>query len=224
MIWRWMPAISPPQKQDHGHGDNQGGDVEALHGSQQGAPMLPEKVSGAGYAGDPDHRTQEVVESKRSQAHAQHTGQRSGENADAENETGKENGGGAVAGEHALAAFHHGRRDTKEALIAIEQWTPAMEADGVAQFAAEGGGAGGNHDDPAEMELVFVIGQETSQQERELTGNGNAGALRQQCQSYGPVTVVGDECAQPMKRRGVHEFKISMNQYPVPSTQSTPLF
>ena len=109
-------------------------------------------------------------------------------------------------------------------MIAIEQGTPAVVAQGVTQLAAECGGTGGNHDDPSEMKLVFGIGQKTGQQERDLTGNGNAGALRQQCQSHGPVAVVGDECAQPVKSCVIHEFKISMNQYPVPSTQSIPIF
>ena len=168
--------------------------------------MLTEQVSGAGDAGNPDGRTQEVEESKSSPLHAQDAGQRAGENSHAEDETGKKNGGGAVAGEHSLAAFHHGRRDPEETLIAIKQGTPAMEADGVAQFAAEGGGTGGNHDDPSEMELVFGIGEKTGQQKRELTGNREASALRQQGQSYGPVTVVGDECAQRVDQRVVHEL------------------
>src|SRR3981189_920305 len=121
--------------------------------------MLPEQISGAGDAGDPDGRAQEVEQSKSSPAHAQHAGQRSGENAKAEDETGKENGGCAVAGEHVLAAFQRGRRNTKDALIAIEQRTPPIVTYGIADVVAERGGTGPNHDDPAEMEFVFGIRQ-----------------------------------------------------------------
>src|ERR1017187_5651583 len=60
----------------------------------------------------------------------------------------------------------------KDAFLAIEQRTSAVVAKGVTEIAAERGGTGGNHDDPAEMELVFGIGQKTCQQKRDLTGNG----------------------------------------------------
>src|ERR1700687_2691197 len=171
--------------------------------------MLTEQKSGAGDEGDPDSCTQEVEENKSSPAHAQHAGQRSGENSHAEDEAGKENGGCAVTGEHFLTAFQRGRRNPKNALIAIEQWTPAVVAEDVAQVVAERGGAGGNHDDPAEMEMVFGVSQKTCQQERGLTGDGDAGVLAQQCQSYGPVAVLDNERAQRVKNRGVHELKIS---------------
>src|SRR4029077_18934456 len=69
---------------------------------------------------------------------------------------------------------------------------------------AERCGTGGNHDDPSEMELVFGIGEKTCQQERGLTGDRDAGVLAQQCQSHGPIAVVGDERAQRMKNSGAH--------------------
>src|SRR5208337_2428889 len=73
-----------------------------------------------------------------------------------------------------------------------------------AQIAAESGSSGGDHDDPSEMELVFGIRHKTSQQERDFAGNGNAGALPEQGQSHGPVTVVGDEGAE--KVRNMHKW------------------
>jgi len=79
-----------------------------------------------------------------------------------------------------------------------------MVADGVAQIAAERGGASGHNDDPSKVELVFVIGQKTRQQESDLTGDGDAGAFRQQGHSHGPVTVVGDEGAEKVESRVVH--------------------
>ncbi len=178
--------------------------------------MLAEQISGAGDAGDPEGRAEEVEESKRSPAHAQYSGQRSGENAQAEDKAGKENCSCAVAGEHILTAFQRGWRNPEDTLIAIEQWTPAIVADGVADIVAERGGAGGNHDDPSEMEPVFGIGQKTCQQQRRLTGNGDACVLAEQRQSHGPVTVVGDEFAQRVKNCLVHEL-----MKPVPSSQKS---
>ena len=181
------------------------------------APMLAEEISCAGDGSNPDNGTQEVEESKDSPAHAQHSGQRSGEDAHAEDEAGKENAGRAIAVEHLLPALERGRRNSKKTSIAIEQGPPAIVAQGVAQVVAERGGTGGNHDDPAEMELVFGIGQKTRQQERGLAGDGKAGVLAEQCQSHGPVTVVGDECAQRVKNRVVHDEASS--QFPVLSSQ-----
>ncbi len=166
--------------------------------------MLAEQIPGAGDAGDPDGRTQEVEESKGSPAHAQHSGQRSGENAQAEHEAGKENSGGAVAGEHILSAFQRCRRNPEDTLIAIEQRTPAIMAEGVADIVAERGGRCGDHDDPSEMESMFGIGQKTCEQERALTWNRDAGVLAEQCQRYGPVTVGSDEFAQRVKNCLVH--------------------
>ena len=76
---------------------------------------------------------------------------------------------------------------------------------GIADVVAERGGAGSNYYDPSEMEPVLGIGQKTCQQERGLTGDGDAGVLAEQCQSHGPVAVVGDEFAQRMKNCGDHE-------------------
>src|SRR5258708_34164212 len=123
-------------------------------------------MSRAGDAGDPDGRAQEVEESKCSPAHAQHASQRSGENAEAEDEAGKENGGCAVAGEHVLAAFQRGRRNPKEALIAIEQRTPAVVDNGIANVVAERGGTGGDHEESSEIEPVVGITQKACQQKR----------------------------------------------------------
>ena len=167
--------------------------------------MMTEQISGTGHEADPNRRTQKVEKRKCSPAHAQHSGQRPGESPHAEDEAGKENGGCPVAGKHFLAALQRGWRNPKNALIAIEQRTSAIVAESVTEITAERGGNGGNYDDPAESELVFGIGQKTSHQERDLTGNWDAGALRQQGQSHGPVAVVGNECAQRMKSRGVHE-------------------
>src|ERR1700676_493895 len=141
--------------------------------------MLAEQVSGAGNASDPDCCAKKVEESKSSPAHTQHAGQRSGENAQSEDEAGKENGGCAIAGKHSLAAFQRRRLDPKESLRAIKQRTPAVVSDGIAQIVAERGGTGSDHDDPSEMELVFRIGEKTSQQERGLTGHRDAGVLAQ---------------------------------------------
>src|ERR1700687_737484 len=176
--------------------------------------MLPEQISGAGNAGDPESRTEEVEESKRSPAHSQHAGQRPRKNAQSEDEAGKENGGCAVAGKHFLAAFQRGRLNPKESLIAIEQRTPPIVAYDIADVVAERGGTRADHDDPSEMELMFGIGEKTCQQERGFTGDGDAGVLAQQSQGYGPVTVGGDEFAQRMKNREAHEL---MKQ--VPSSQ-----
>src|SRR5271169_1087350 len=109
--------------------------------------MMPEQVSGTGHEGNPDGRTQKVVESKSLPAHTQHARQRAGENAQAEDEAGKENAGCAVADEHLLTAFQRGRRNPQDALIAIEQRTPAIVADGVSEIAAERGGAGGRSEE-----------------------------------------------------------------------------
>src|SRR6266403_5187961 len=128
--------------------------------------MLPEQISGAGDAGDPESRTEEVKESKCSPAHAQDAGQRTGKNAQAEDEAGEENGGCSVASEHVFAAFQRCRRNSKDALIAIEQRTPAVMADGIAEIVAECGGSRADHNDPSEMEPVFGISQKTCQQER----------------------------------------------------------
>src|ERR1019366_6040292 len=141
----------------HGPGDNQDREIETLHDPQEVAPVLPEQISGAGDVGDPDRRTQEVEDRKCSPAHAQHSGQRSGENSHAEHEAGKENGDCAVAGKHLLAAFQRCWWNPKNALIAIEQRTSAVVAKGVTEIAAERGGTGSNHDNPAEMKLVFGI-------------------------------------------------------------------
>jgi hypothetical protein len=64
------------------------------------------------------------------------------------------------------------------------------------------------------MELVFGIREKTGEQERNLTGDRNAGALAEECQSHGPVAVVGDECAEPVEDLVVHE-----EQFSVVSTQ-----
>src|SRR5437660_4721148 len=170
--------------------------------------MLSEQISGAGDAGHPDSRAQEVEENKRPPAHAKDAGQRSGENAQTEDEAGKENGGRSVAGKHVLAAFQRCRRNSEDPSIAIEQRAPAIVADGIAQVVAERCGARGNHDDPSEMEPMLGIGQKTCQQERGLTGHRNAGVLAEQCQSHGPVTVGGDEFAQRVKNRGAHEKQV----------------
>src|ERR1700675_1542547 len=167
--------------------------------------MLPEQIAGAGDAGDPEGRPEEVEESKRPPAHAQDAGQRSGKNAQAEDEAGEENCGGAVVGKQVFAALQRGRLDPKESLGAIEQRTPAIMAEGVAQDVAERCGTGCHDNDPSEMEPVFGIGEKTCQQERGLTGDGDAGVLAEQCQSHGPVTVIGDEFAQRVKNRGAHE-------------------
>src|SRR5260370_34131089 len=98
--------------------------------------MLTEQIAGAGDAGDPEGRSEEVEESKRSPAHAQDAGQRSGKNAQAEDEAGEENCGGAVVGKQGLDARQRGRLDPKESLVAIEQRTPAIMATGVAQNGA----------------------------------------------------------------------------------------
>jgi hypothetical protein len=39
-------------------------------------------------------------------------------------------------------------------LIAIEERTPAIASNGIAQIVAERGGTRGDHDDPSEMEPV----------------------------------------------------------------------
>src|SRR5258708_23568358 len=179
--------------------------------------MLPEEISRAGDAGDPEGRTEEVEESKRPPAHAQHSGQRSGENAQAEDKAGEENCGCAVAGKHFLAAFQRGRLDPKESLIAIEQRTPAIVTDGIANVVAERGGTGGDHNDPSEMKPVFGITQKACQQKRSFAGDGDAGVLAQQCQGDGPVTVGGDEFAQRMKNRRAHELmkRVPSSQFSV---------
>src|SRR5260370_40401547 len=119
--------------------------------------MLPEQISGAGDAGDPEGRTQDVEESKRSPAHAQHARQRSGKNAQAEDEAGEENCGGAVVGKQVLAALQRGRLDPEESLGAVEQRTPAIMAYGVAQSVAERCGTSCQHNDTSEREPVFGI-------------------------------------------------------------------
>src|SRR5208282_3109885 len=110
-----LAAISPPPEQNRDPGDNQHSNIKALHGPQQGVPMMPEQVSGAGDDGDPGGRAEEVEERKSLPSHAQHARQRAGENAQAEDEAGKKNGGRAVADEHLLAAFQRGRRNPQEA-------------------------------------------------------------------------------------------------------------
>src|SRR5258708_25692581 len=174
-------------------------------------------MSRAGDAGDPDGRAQEVEESKCSPAHAQHASQRSGENAEAEDEAGEENCGCAVAGEHVLAAFQRGRRNPKEALIAIEQRTPAIVTYGIAKVVAERGGTGGDHDDPSDMKPVFGISQNACQQKRSFAGDGDASVLAQQYQGHGPVTVGGDEFTQRMKNREAHQLmkRVPSSQFSV---------
>src|SRR3984893_2318610 len=179
--------------------------------------MLPEQIAGAGDAGDPEGRSEEVEESKRSPAHAQDAGQRSGKNAQAEDEAGEENCGGAVVLKQVLAALHRGRLDPKESLVAIEQRTPAIMAESVAQIVAERCGTGCQDNDSSDMEPVVGIGEKTCQQERGLTGDGEAGVFAEQCQSHGPVTVIGDEFAQRVKNRGAHEEPVLCCQFSVKS-------
>src|SRR5450755_999278 len=130
--------------------------------------MLSEKISAAGDGCYPEGGAEEVEKSKGPPAHAEYSGQRPGKDAQAEDEAGNKNGGCAIAGEHVLALLQHGRRNPKSALIAVEQRTPAIVAEGVTHIAAERAGAGGHHDDPAELERVFGIGHGASQQQRDL--------------------------------------------------------
>src|SRR5208337_971124 len=157
--------------------------------------MLAEEISGAGDDGDPDGRTQKIEHHKSSPTHAQHSGQRSGEDSHAEDEAGKEYGGCTVAREHLFAALQRSRRNPKDALIAIEQRTSAIVADGVAQIVAQRGGTGGNHDDPSEMKLLFGIGEKTCQQKRTLAGYRDTGVLAQERHRYAPITVGDNEFA-----------------------------
>jgi len=68
--------------------------------------MLPEQISSAGDAGDPESRTEKVEESKGSPAHAKDAGQRSGENAQQCDEPPDEHGPHAPAGEEAFGQRH----------------------------------------------------------------------------------------------------------------------
>src|SRR5208282_3827281 len=109
-------------------------------GSQQDVPVMAEEVSGAGDDGDPGGGTEEVEESEGSPGHAQDSGERSGEDAHAEDEAGKEDGGGSVTGEHFFAALQRGRRNAKYAPVMIEEGTSAKLAERVAEVTTEGGG------------------------------------------------------------------------------------
>ena len=182
---------------------------------QQGVPMLTEKISGAGNGNDPDRGAKKIEESKGLPAHAEHPCQRSGKNPQAKDEAGKENSRCAVAGEHILATFYHAWRDAKNVSIAIEQRTSAIGADGIAQIAAEGGGGDGNHDDPAEMEMMLVKGHKTSQQERDLARNRDAGAFGEQRHSNRPVAIVGDEGADEVDDPVVHEETVLSSRFSV---------
>jgi len=72
---------------------------------------------------------------------------------------------------------------------------------------------------------MFVIRQKTRQQESDLTGDGDAGAFRQQGHSHGPVTVVGDEGAQRLNDGVVHEELVLSSQLSVFSVSfSNPAF
>jgi len=168
--------------------------------------MLAEKISGAGDRGDPDGRTQKVENRKGSPAHAQHSGQRSGEDSQTEDEAGKEYGGRTVAGEYFLAALQRGGGNPKEALIAIEQGTSSIVADGVTQVVAKSSGTGSDHDDPSQMEPMFGIGEKTCQQKRSLTGYGDTGVLAKERQRYPPITVGDNEFAKRVRDRVMHEL------------------
>ena len=77
-------------------------------------------------------------------------------------------------------------------------------AKGIAHVVTKRSGTGGNYDDPSEMKLMFGIGEKTCEQERALTGEGNARVLAEQRQSHGPVTIVSKEQAQRVKNRVMH--------------------
>jgi len=119
--------------------------------------MLSEQVSGAGNKGDPYDGAQKVEDDKCPPAHAQDAGERSGDNAHAEDEASEENCSRAISGKERLPALEHAVRNAKEFLIAIEQWAPAVVADGESQVVAERGGTGGEDDNPSEMK--FVLGE-----------------------------------------------------------------
>src|ERR1017187_6116390 len=202
--------MSVPKKNDR-HRGNCNRNIEALHGAQQAAPVLAEEISGDGNARGPDGRTHEIEKNIRLPAHAQRSGKGSGENTQPEDEAGKENGGRAVAVKHFLTALQGSGGNPKEALIAIQQPTPAVKTNRIAETAPECPGASGDNNDPAEVELVFGVSQKTGQQQRDLAGNGNARAFAEQCQSYGPVTVIGDEGTQPMEVHGVASWNYESN-------------
>jgi hypothetical protein len=208
-LHRRLTAVSPPQKQRHDYSDNQDRDIEALHDLEQGAPVLAEEVAGACDYGDPEGGSEEVEEGEGSPAHAEDSGEGAGEDAEAEDEAGKENGDGAVAGKEFFAAFESGGRDAKESCVAVEERPASVVAESVAEIVSDGSSAGGDDDDPSEMEFVFGIGEEASEQESALARNGDAGVFAEEGEGYGPVSVVGDEGTEGVEDCEVHGVTIN---------------
>src|SRR6266446_3560742 len=169
MVFWGRTMVLPPKEQDQDQ-DDAYPQIKASHGVLERVPVLSEKVSDGGDHRHPERRSHEIEHSECLPRHAQNACQRSGEDAQAENESGKEHGEGAVTRKQFLAAFERALGNPGNVLIAFEQRTSSIVAEEISEIVAERGSAGSHDDDPAQMQLVFRIGQEAGEQERSLAG------------------------------------------------------
>ncbi len=152
--------VLPPKEQHQDQDDGAYRQIKTSDGMLERVPVLSEKVSDGGDHRHPEPRSQEIEHGERLPWHAQNACQRSGEDAQAENESGKEHGEGAVARKQFFAAFERALGTPVNVLITFEQRPSAVVAKGISEIVAEGGGAGAYNDDPAQVQLVFGVGQE----------------------------------------------------------------
>src|SRR6202008_452279 len=98
-----------------------------------------EQIAGYRDATDPYQRSQKIENGKHPPAHSQHSGQRPGDHAQPENEAREENCRSAVTGEESFAPFKEFLTNSKETLVAFEEWPSSIVASGKSQIVAQRG-------------------------------------------------------------------------------------
>src|ERR1700721_1501940 len=84
-------TLLPPEVEPDRDNDEHNGDVEALDGADQAAPVLSEQVAGTGDTRHPGNCAQEIEDGERAPTHTQDAGKRTRKNSHPEDEAGKEN-------------------------------------------------------------------------------------------------------------------------------------
>src|SRR5712671_7247888 len=97
MVFVCCTMVLPPKDQDDEHDRSADHQVKAPHYVLHRIPMFPEEVTNHGNYGHPGHSPQGIEYRECFPWHTQNACHRAGEDAQAENESGKENGEGTVA-------------------------------------------------------------------------------------------------------------------------------
>jgi hypothetical protein len=191
--------LSAPEIKDDPNDDNHHGDVDACDDSDQHSPMLTEQITGCCDARDPDYRAKKVENGEGPPAHAQHAGKRTGDHPHSENEAGEENCRSAITRKESLAAFEELSTNPKEALIAFQQRSSAVEANGESEVVTQRSRAGRHGDDPSQVQLVFGIGKEARDQQRGFARDWQSRVFEKQHERDRPVAIVSNKCANEMR-------------------------